>query len=182
MPIRKYVHVTRVYWFITWPCWTNPETYDDVELLVLPRHRNSSSRICQNLKLYIWVVLCHLVIPDLKHSHWASAAIRSKVHQQSCCLRVEMWYCAFRWCWQRHHWHQSFKPRLVRFHQVIKDVSRGGIPMTVLATSSSVTCLIFKMQMTTAELWGPGLLAFTPRRKRRRWNVLCRIRNGYVFH
>ena len=61
-PIRKYVHVTRVYLFITWPCWTNPGTYDDVELLVLPRHRNSSSRICQTLKLYIWVVLCHLVI------------------------------------------------------------------------------------------------------------------------
>ena len=149
---------------------------------MLPRHWNSSSRICQNLKLYIWVVLCHLVIPDLKHSHWASASIRSKVHQQSCCLRVEMWYCAFRWCWQRHHWHQSFKPRLVRFHQVIKDVSRGGIPMTVLATCSTVSSLIFKMQMTTAELWGPGLLAFTPGRKGRRCNVLCRFRNGYVFH
>ena len=49
-PIRKYVHVTRVYWFITWLCWTNPGTYDDVELLVLPRHRNSNSRKCQNLK------------------------------------------------------------------------------------------------------------------------------------
>ena len=158
--------ITRVYWFITWPCWTNPGTYDDVELLVLPRHRNSSCRKCQNLKLYIWVVLCHLVIPDLKHSHWASAVIRSKVHQQSCCLGVEMWYCAFRWCWQRHHWHQSFKPpirRIVRFHQ-FQDVHFRGKNITVFATNSSLSCFLLTMQKNTANLKRATLLAFTPGR------------------
>ena len=158
------------------------DIYDDVELLVLPRHRNSNSRKCQNLKaIYL---SCSLSFGYSGLETFALGICSNKEQSSSTIMLF------------------TRRNVVLCLSMVLAAASLASLQTPDRDCPPSIdsrcpdgwydydsACYMFfrearwplKMQESCAELKGPSLLAFTPSRTKRRWHVLCLRIHWYVF-